>query len=379
MLEFRFAKTEEMPDVIDCIDLVFSHLQIPHDFEKILPKCYGEGRDFSHVHAVALRDGRVRGVLGCYPVTQTMAGETLHAGYLGSMAVHRHERGSGAMKVLMQMQIDRAAETGLDMLLLGGQRQRYEYHGFYPCGCNFRYYVSSPTVRHGLRDVEPTLDFEKLTEDSEYIAAALEMYNRQPVSGARTLDDFVPACRSYWSEPWIILQDGAPVGYVVSSMNGDSVSELVVSDDALLPKAVKSWWVKRGLTKLHIAAAPYCVALNRFLASFTEGYSTGHDSMMMRLYNPERVIRAYMKLKNSLETLNDGVLKLKLGDHPTLKLEVANGEVSVEPTEEEADLTLSMEEGVHLLFSFNRFSAPKVSVPAGWFPLPMAVATPDTF
>ncbi|MBP3646651.1 MAG: GNAT family N-acetyltransferase [Clostridia bacterium] len=379
MLEYRFATPGDMPDLIDCIDLVFSHVGTPHDFEEILPKCYGKGRDFSSVHAIAVGDGRVRGVLGSYPVTQVMAGETLHAGYLGSMAVHRHERGSGVMKKLVQMQLDRAAETGLDMLLLGGQRQRYEYHGFYHCGCHYRYYVSAPTVRHGLRDVEPALDFEKLTEDSAHVSAALEMYNHQPVSGARTMDDFVPACRSYWSEPWIILENGKPVGYLVSSKNGDSVSELVMADDSLLPQAVKSWWVKRGLSKLHIAAAPYCVSLNRFLASFAEGYSTGHDSMMVRLYKPDRVIRAYMKLKNSLEPLADGVLKMKLADHPTLKIQVAGGEVTVEPTDEEADLTLTMEEGVHLLFSHNRFSAPAVSTPAGWFPLPMAVATPDTF
>lgn len=379
MIEYRFAKPEEMPDVIDCIDLVFSLLQIPHDFEAILPKCYGKGRDFSHVHAVALNDGRVRGVLGSYPVTQTMQGETLHAGYLGSMAVHRYERGAGVMKVLVQMQIDKAAETGLDMLLLGGQRQRYEYHGFYPCGCTYRYYVSPATVRHGLREAEATLEFEKLTGDSPFVAAALDMYNQQPVSGARTLEDFVLACCSYWSEPWVILQDGQPVGYLVSSKNGDSVSELVVCDDALLPNAVKSWWNKRGLGKLHIAAAPYCAALNRFLASFSEGCTISHDSVMMRIYKPTNVVRAYMKLKASFEPLCDGELKLKMGDFDTFAIKVQGGEVTVENTEEAPDLTLTVEEAVHLLFSHNRFSAPQVSVPAGWFPLPLHVATPDTF
>lgn len=378
MLEYRFAKPEEMPELIDLIDLVFSHVSIPHDFEEILPKCYGPGRDYSHVHAVALRDGHVRGTLGSYPVTQTMQGETLKAGYLGSMAVHRHERGNGVMKVLVNMQIDRAKETGLDMVLLGGQRQRYEYHGFYPCGCNYRYNISSPTVRHGLKNVEPALDFEKL-EDAAHVAYALELYNRQPVSGARTADDFVDACRSYWSQPWIILREGNPVGYLVASSRNDNVSELVVEDSALLAQVVKSWWVKRGISSLHVVAAPYDVALNRFLSTFAEGYSTGHDSMMMLLLNPERVIRAYLKLKASLEKLTDGVLRLKLGDHPTLEIRVKDNQVSVEPTDAAPELALNMEEGTHLLFAFNRFYAPEAEVPAGWFPLPMTVAIPDTF
>ena len=57
MIEYRFAVQADMPDVIDFIDLVFSHVREPHDFEAILPKCYAQGRDFSDVHAIAVRDG----------------------------------------------------------------------------------------------------------------------------------------------------------------------------------------------------------------------------------------------------------------------------------------------------------------------------------
>ncbi|MBQ7868253.1 MAG: GNAT family N-acetyltransferase [Clostridia bacterium] len=378
MIEYRFAVQADMPDVIDFIDLVFSHVREPHDFEAILPKCYAQGRDFSDVHAIAVRDGRVRGCLGSYPVKQTMAGETLNIGYIGSMAVHRHERGAGVMKELVKMQIERAKETGLDMLLLGGQRQRYEYHGFYPCGGDYSYYVSSPTVRHGLRDIEPSFDFEKMEPGSEAAVYALELYNRLPVTGARSKDDFVLAACSYWSAPWTILKDGKPVGYLISNNACDHVSELVVEDDALLLTAIKSWFVKKSPNRLHVKAAPHDVALNRTLSSFAESYSIGQDSMML-LINPERVIRAYMKLKNSYEPLADGTLCLKLGDHPTLELKVENGEVSVCPTDKEAQLALTMEEGIHLLFAFNRFYAPQAQTPAGWFPLPMSVATADTF
>ena len=101
--------------------------------------------------------------------------------------------------------------------------------------------------------------------------------------------------------------------------------------------------------------------------------------MMMLLLNPERVIRAYLKLKTTLEPVQDGTLVLKLADHPALAIRVQGGEVSVTPTDATPDLALSMEEGVHLLFARNRFYAPEVSTPAGWFPLPMSVAVPDTF
>ncbi len=378
MLDYRFALPSDMPNLIDFIDLVFSQVREPHDFEQILPKAYGENVDMSDIHAIAVRDGMVRGCLGSLPVTQKMQDEEIRIGYLGSMAVHRHERGNGVMKVLMEMQIARGKEQGLDMLLLGGQRQRYEYYGFYHGGSDYSYYVSRPTVRHGLRDVEPEYDFEKLEEGSVHVAYALNLYNQQPVTGARTLDNFVAACKSYWSQPWIILKDGTPVGYLVSNANGDHVNELITEAEAMIPVAIKSWWGKRSLSALHVTAAAYNAPLNRALSRFAENYSMGQDCMM-KILNPERVIRAYMKLKNSLTPLQDGVMTLKMGEHNTLKIEVKGGEVSVSPTSDAPDATLTMEEAAHFLFGANRFYAPEVKAPAGWLPLTFSVATPDTF
>ncbi len=378
MLDYRFATPADMPQLIDFIDLVFSQVREPHDFEKILPKAYGEGIDTSSIHAIAVRDGMVRGCLGSLPVVQKVLDEELSIGYLGSMSVHRHERGNGVMKVLMEMQIARGKELGLDMMLLGGQRQRYEYYGFYHGGSDYSYYVSSPTVRHGLRGVDAAFDFEKLENSGEFVEYALKLYNQQPVTGARTKDNFVAACKSYWSEPWIILKDGKPVGYLVSSANGDHVNELTTEEENMLPTAIKSWWVKRSLSALHVTATAYNAPLNRALARFAENYSQGQDCMMLIL-NPQRVISAYMKLKNSLTPLEDGVMALKLGDHETLKIKVENGEVTVSPTSDAPNATLTMEEATHFLFGVNRFYAPEIKSPAGWFPLTFSMATPDTF
>ena len=102
---------------------------------------------------------------------------------------------------------------------------------------------------------------------------------------------------------------------------------------------------------------------------------------MMLCLNPAKVVRAWMKLKNQLSPLGEGALCLQIDEHTPLMLCVKKGEVSVEKTEQQPELTLTHEEAMHLLFTQNRFYAPKgaASIPESWFPLPLAILEADTF
>ena len=67
MNEYRFATPQDMPKVIDFIDLVFSQSARPHDLAQLIPKVYGDGHDYSHIHAIALEDGEIRGCVAVLP------------------------------------------------------------------------------------------------------------------------------------------------------------------------------------------------------------------------------------------------------------------------------------------------------------------------
>lgn len=382
MIEYRFAQPQDMPLIIDFIDLVFSQQKVPHDFEKLIPKAYGEGRDLSRTHAIALDEGRVVGCVACYPFLQTMGGYTLRCEYLGSVSVHRHARGAGIMKKLMQIQLDRARAEGVDLLALGGQRQRYEYHGFVPTGGMYRYSFTTSNARHALADVDISgLCFVPLTnEDPEAVRYCWTLYQQQPVCGARTPEDFVVTAQTFLSCPWLVLLNGQKAGYLISSRNDASVTELVMEDPALVPAVLKAWLPARGLRSIGVEAAPYNKPLNRTLARFAEGFSLEENGMLLCLNFP-KVAAACMSLKNSVSPLNDGQLVLSIEGGDAFRLAVKDGQVCAEPVTGPADVTLSAKEAMHLLFSHNRFYAPEVdcAIPDGWFPLPQCIASPDHF
>ena len=378
MTEYRFATAQDWPKIIDFIDLVFSQSARPHDFAALIPKVYGDAHNYSHIHAIALEDGDIRGCVAVMPVDMTIAGQQLHMGYLGSVSVHRLSRGAGHMKKTMQMQLEKAKADGLDLIVLGGQRQRYGYFGFYPAGHGYEYSVTQSNVRHALKDVDASaFTFEALEsgEGSEY---AYALYQQQPVCGSRTAENFAELALTFESKGWLVLENGQKAGYLIASNDGKGIREIVLEKPAQVPVVLKAWLALQQVRGLYVDAAPYNVTLNRTLAAFAEYYSLGQDGLV-HCFNYANVIRCWMTLKNSISPLSEGMLRLNI-DGETIEIKVAGGVVSAEKTDAQADVSLTAEEAHYLLFSANRFYAPEASgIPADWFPLPLFIPRPETF
>ncbi len=378
MSEYRFGTAKDWPKIIDFIDLVFSQASRPHDFAALIPKAYGDAHENSQIHAIALEGGEIRGCVGVLPFGMDVAGNKLRIGYVGSVSVHRLSRGAGHMKQLMKMQIDKAKAEGIDMMVLGGQRQRYGYFGFQPIGGSYGYTVTATNVRHALKDVDASgFAFEKLQpgEDSDYV---WQLYQQQPVCGSRTAENFAEIALTFNSCGWLIANNGQKAGYLIASDSCSDISELVLEDASLIPAVLKAWLTAQGIRSVHISAAPHNKTLNRALAAIAEYYSLGQDGYALIL-NYANAIRAWMTLKNRVKPLSSGDLTLAI-EGETLQIKVENGAVSVEKTDAPADAALSADEASQLLFGFNRFYAPEVEgVPADWFPLPHFIPTVDTF
>ena len=377
MIDYRLAQKQDMEGVIDFINMVFSMLRIPHNFEALLPKVYAGEESLADIHLIAEEEGRLCGCLAMYEFPLRVGGETLRVGYMGSMAVHPRVRGKGTMGELMRRQTLRGREMGMDMLVLGGQRQRYERHGYTPAGVTYTYAVSAANVRHALADVDAQgVTFRPFAQED--VAAAFALYNAQPVAGARTPKNFLATLGSYQNKAWVIAKDGEFAGYFVASADGQQITELRLADMGDALPVVKAWLQEMNVRSVRVEAAPYDPQLNRTLAPICEGYSMGQNCML-QVVNVERVVKAYMQLKNQMEPLADGVFTIGWGKAGTYKIGVENGAVSVEKTDDMPDAQMSELEAMHLLFGWNRFSAPQVDTPRGWFPLPFHIPGPDSF
>lgn len=379
MITYTFANDEHRADIIDFINYVFSQTAEPHNFKTLVAKVYADGRGYADIHAVALDDGRVRGVVGQYPLTLTYGGALLKAGYIGSVSTYPYTRGSGHMIKLMDMQRERAEQLGFDIMLLGGQRQRYEYYGYTPCGEKYTYWINAANVRHALKQVNPEgIAFIKFSDAEEaQINAAYALYLKQPVTGARPREDFELVLGTWHTEPYLILDGARVIGYMAIA-GQQSVTEFVLENASDSARVVKAWFGEYPNTKLSITAAPFDESLNRALSTFAEAYSTGRCEQA-RIINLVNVLNACLHLKKATGALSDGCVTLQMDNEQPVRACVLNGEIKVTHTDSAPDITLNRKEMQAFLLCANRFQAPKTECPVDWFPLPLFIYNPDHF
>ncbi len=369
-----------MEALIDHINMIFSMLRVPHNFEEMLPKAYGKGLRIDDMHVIAEdEEGRLCGCLGMYVFPLRVCDTTLRVGYLGSMAVHPRARGQGTMGTLMRKQIDRGYELGLDLMVLGGQRQRYQRSGFETGGASYVYSISRANVRHALADTDASGVMFRMMEQGD-VPELIRLYDSQIVAGARREDNFIATLKSYRRQAWSILYEGRLVGYISATADGQTIGEIVLNDPAMILPAVKAWMNEREIKLMHISAAPYDKVLGELLAPICEAFSL-NPSIMIRVLRPETVLPAYMKLKNTVQPLSEGRAVLGWEGMGAYEFSVCGGEITVKRTDEAPLDRLSQIDFHQLIFGFNRFAAPKTKaqIPENWFPLPVHIPDPDSF
>ena len=187
--------------------------------ETLLPKAYDPAFDPSSITKVAVHEsGKLCAEVAVLPQNLTVCGKALKAGFLGMVSVHPKFRGQGHMKALMQMWTEEA-RSRYDMLVLYGQRQRYEYFGFTGGGMRRQFFVEPANIRHALKDVScEGFTFRPFFE-VEGTAAFAERLNRARLSFVeRKAEEMELIFRCLNQKATAILKDGKLAGYLISRM-----------------------------------------------------------------------------------------------------------------------------------------------------------------
>jgi hypothetical protein len=280
---------------------------------------------------------------------------------------------------LMEMQAENAKEKGIDVMLLGGQRQRYEYYGYSPIGGDYRYDFVNANIRHGLKDVCACgIEFVPFKDACACeIDKAYQVYEKQLVTGGRPREDFEIILSSWKSVPYIVKKDGEVKGYIISG-GPEGIGEMTLACPCLVKPVVKAWFEHFGIRRLSVVAAAYDVKLNRELASFAESHNLT-ACFHARVVNLKNVLEATMALKKAASGLKDGEMVVQMDEEAPLLVKVENGEISVTETTKEPTVSLDRLSMQQFLFSCNRFTAPEAEAPEGWLPLPLHLYSADHF
>ena len=248
MVEYIKANIKDKADIIDFINYVFSQNGTPHDFKKLAPKSYADHiNDLGAEHYMVKDDGRIKAIVANRIVKMNIYGHTLTVGLIGNVAVHPYSRGNGYMSDLLNMAIEDAKTKDIDILALGGQRQRYGYFGFEPGGYRFCFRLTDSNIRHALTEIDVSdIRFSELkAENTDLIDFAYSLYVQRSVHTIRTRESFLDIVHSWNSRCRIIYKNSQCIGYIL-----DNATEIVLLNESDFPEVLKALFLQDNIKNL---------------------------------------------------------------------------------------------------------------------------------
>ncbi|MDR0999012.1 MAG: GNAT family N-acetyltransferase, partial [Treponema sp.] len=393
------AAAEDYDELIDLGNYVFSAARIPHDFPLLLPKLYRREYFMEGNHYIVREEGRVKAIVGTYPLTMNILGETLPGRGLGMVSVHPYARSRGYMRILMGMALEDMCREEAVFSCLGGQRQRYEYFGYTPTGIRAEFLCGRVNIRHVLATV-PERGKLSLREigagDRELLDRIFDLHRRKAARIERSREKLFYILSSWNFRVYAALAGDDFLGYLVCDPSGERIHEINLKPSPLsppppdgssppmsrLPELIGAFLDLRGRDQVTVAVQPQEREKLDAFSRFAEKY-TLTPAYNFRIFDYSRLLPPLLRLKAQGETLPEGSAVLRISGEGDLRLSVAGGAVSVERVKGngKADMELENREAAETLFSaLSPLSSPRLRgnpFLRGILPLPLFFEGPD--
>ena len=118
-------------EALDFMNMVFSMNRRPANFLTGLPIMWERDDEHMGKHWAVKREGRIRAMLGVYPLPVVIAGMKLLFSTVGNVCTSRYEAGKGYMAALMALAMEELERQGMDAVtqLLALQRADMQSKG----------------------------------------------------------------------------------------------------------------------------------------------------------------------------------------------------------------------------------------------------------
>lgn len=388
----------DFADAMDFCNMVFSMSSRPHHFQSLLSKLYQPDDDKMRAHFAIRRDGRIRALVGMYPMTLRVGMQVLKVAGIGAVATHPDERKSGLMRQLMTATVDEMKQQQIAMSVLGGQRQRYGYYGYEPAGTSLTFSLSKTNLRHFFRDRDfATVRFELLDpendKNNDCLLLMKRWHDQQPVHVERPAESFLTILSSWYARIWLARDAGGEaIGYLVSNREGHAVTELISAKPDSLLSIAASWVDQQEQEKASVDfnLAPWQQDAIADLGRIAE-HCKFQPAYAFRINDWPLLLTALLDVKASLQDIPDGQIRLGIEDQGQVSvfaLERRNKASSCRLcARDEADLVLDRLTATRFLLGplSPPFVVPK-HLPGDpalrqllslWLPLPLFWSSPD--
>ena len=298
-------------EILDFADLVFSLSSGSTDFEAILPKAYSQARQHIVTHHVMREKGAIQALVDVYPLTLAAGDLSLKCGYIGTVSVHPKARSKGYMIELMAKAQEDMRSQGYDMIILDGNRHRYQHYGFEKAGMKYCFNVTSDSIRHACSAVAdlktPVFQLIESAED-DLLDSIYEIYSRRNVT-ARERDSFYPCMQSWGADLYAVMLEEKCVGYLNTSADGSSLYEIGLLDEQILPAVIYAYMQEMDIDELGINVGMDETAKLPLLDHISD-YYTVSMSHQIRILQYESVIAFLLHWKRQYTSLQESTFVL---------------------------------------------------------------------
>lgn len=367
------------------------------DFARLLPKVYKTPQDQAPSHLVLETEEGVKGQL-CLGITRWRVGDqVLKVGHIGAVCVASHYRGRGAMKRLMEEARYLLARESCVMIVLSGQRQRYQRYGFIPTGTKQEFVIYRENL--GARAGE---GYALRIPELKDLAEIERMFYKTPMGMERSRKEILDILGSWSAQPLVLEGPEGVCGYctVFEQEGYGVVSELRVEKQELL-KPLCGCLLAEDYPALKLCLTP----LGReavLAAQLCQRYIIGpdHNICVLKL---DQIGEALLDFRHRQNPLPVGQAAIGIRGHGCLRLTVGHTEAAVRLEEEEdgrqeksaiadrkdagyetmQEEEITYEQAVEVLFSplspERQRLAAREPLLAAWLPLPLYIEQNDCY
>ncbi len=394
MAEIVRLKAQDYGELVDFCNMVYSMSSRPHHFPSLAPKLFQPSDEKMHAMLACKRDGRIKAVLGMYPLQLHAGSRELKVVGIGNVATHPDERNSGLMSRLMAVVLDEMAAEQISLSVLGGQRQRYGYYGYEKGGTSLTFSLTKSNLRHFYRNRSIAPVSFALQEPDQVdlgnLALLRRWHSQQPIYVARPADDFLTILASWYGRAWLARDPaGAAIGYLVSDQAGDTVSEIIAANPEDLLSIAGSWVRQQDKASVNFILAPWQQDAIADLGRIAEGCQV-QPAGSFRINDWPLLLAALLEVKAKMQELPSGQLRLGIEDKGQVsvyELSLKDGQSSCRTcARNQADLVLDRLTATRLVLgplppalviAHLNISSSLEKLLAAWLPLPLFWPSPD--
>jgi predicted N-acetyltransferase YhbS len=393
--QYGLAEPGDYEDLIDFCNYVFSHAHSSTDFPALIPKLYRREYFMQGRHYTARENGKIRAVVGAYPLCLNVLGTALPGRGIGMVSVHPYARSRGYMRTLMEMALADMRRDGIVFSCLGGQRQRYEYFGFTPAGQQAVFECRRTNIRHALgKDPGPAFSIRRLQEGDKELEDIYLFHQSKAARFERERAKLFDTLSTWKTRVFALSDENGFAGYLVYNSADNTISELNLTNPAGMIRAIGCFLNHLGKTndwdQVSVNVLPWETEKLEAFSAFAE-YCHVSMAYNFTVFDWPPLLSALLRLKTgSGQILPDGdaLFRIVRGDGAAgsagacFRITVQRGKAHVSPEtgEGEGAIVLDPLRAIRLFFSPFPWASPAaLNNPflRGILPLPLFFESPD--